>query len=110
MAPTRSDGAIVPFVAEAPGASGAEAMEAPAPTTVETAVSAVGVSVSAEATMAEAGAPETAEAVIAEAGAPEVTKAVVMAARPSVQEAEMQAAEASAVPLAQGPPLLRESA
>ena len=60
--------------------------------------------------MTEARAPETAEAVIAEAGAPEVTTAVVMAARPSVQEAEMQAAEASAVPLAQGPPLLRESA
>ena len=94
-APTRSDGAIVPFVAEAPGASGAEAMEASTPTTAETAVSAVGVSVSAEATMAEAGAPETAEAVIAEAGAPEVTMAIVMAARPSVQEAE-----ASAVPLA----------
>ena len=47
---------------------------------------------------------------IAEAGAPEVTKVVVMAARPSVQEAEMQAAEASVVPLVQGPPLLRESA
>ncbi|XP_066320487.1 uncharacterized protein [Miscanthus floridulus] len=85
-------------------------MEALAPTTAETAVSAVGVSASTEATMAEAGAPETAEAVIAEAGAPEVTTAVVMVARPSVQEAEMQAAEASTVPLAQGPPLLRESA
>ena len=60
--------------------------------------------------MAEAGAPKTAEAVIAEARAPEVTEAIVMVARPSVQEAEMQAAEASAVPLAQGPPLLRESA
>ncbi|XP_066324549.1 uncharacterized protein [Miscanthus floridulus] len=59
--------------------------------------------------MAEAGAPETAEAMIAEAGAPEVTMAVVMVARPSVQEAEMQAAEASTVPLAQGPLLLRES-
>ena len=43
-------------------------------------------------------------------GAPVVTTAVVMAARPSVQEAEMSAAEASAVPLAQGPLLLRESA
>ncbi|XP_066381827.1 uncharacterized protein [Miscanthus floridulus] len=60
--------------------------------------------------MAEAGAPETAEAMIAEAEAPEVTMAVVMAARPSVQEAEMQASVASAVPLAPGPPLLRESA
>ncbi|XP_066380349.1 uncharacterized protein [Miscanthus floridulus] len=109
-APTQSDGAVVPFVAEAPGASEAEAMEATAPTIAETTVAAVGVSASAEATMAEAGAPETAEAVIAEAGAPEVTEAVVMAARPSVQEAETQAAEALAVPLDQGPPLLRESA
>ncbi|XP_066392726.1 uncharacterized protein [Miscanthus floridulus] len=109
-APTQSDGAIVPFVAEAPGASEAEAMEATAPTTAETAVAAVGVSTSAEATMAEAGAPETAEAMIAEAGAPGVIEAVVMAARPSMQEAETQAAEASIVPLAQGPPLLRESA
>ncbi|XP_066365457.1 uncharacterized protein [Miscanthus floridulus] len=85
-------------------------MEATVPMTTETAVAAVGVSTSAEATMAEAGAPETAETVVVEAGAPEVTEAVVMAARPSVQEVEMQAAEASAVPLAQGPPLLRESA
>ncbi|XP_066344126.1 uncharacterized protein [Miscanthus floridulus] len=108
VAPTRSDGAIVPFVAEAPGASGAEAMEAPVPMTAEAAVSAVGASASTEATMTEVGAPETAEAVIAEAGAPEVTTAVVMVARPSAQEAEMQAAEASAVPLAQGLPLLRE--
>ena len=60
--------------------------------------------------MTEARAPETAEVVTAEAGALEVTTAIVMAARPSVQEAEMSAAEASAAPLAQGPPLLRESA
>ncbi|XP_066310808.1 uncharacterized protein [Miscanthus floridulus] len=65
-------------------------MEAPAPTT---AVSAVGISASAEATMAEAGAPETAEAVIAEAGAPEVTMAIVMAARLSVQGAEIAEVE-----------------
>ena len=32
-----------------------------------------------------------------------------MVTRPSVQEAEMQAAEASVVPLVQGPLLLRES-
>ncbi|XP_066354379.1 uncharacterized protein [Miscanthus floridulus] len=83
-----SDGAGVPLVAEAPGVSKAEATEATAPTTAETTVAAVGVSASAEATMAEAEAPETIEAVIAEAGAPEVTKAVMMAARPSVQEAE----------------------
>ena len=60
--------------------------------------------------MAEARDPETAEAVIAEAGAPEVTKTVVMAARPSVQEVEMQAAAASVVPLVQGLPLLWECA
>ena len=97
--PTQSDGAIVPFVAEASGASEAEAMEAPAPMTAETTVSAVGVSASAEATTTEAGAPETAEAPIAEARAPEVTTAVVMAARLSVQEVEMQAAEALVAPL-----------
>ena len=101
-----SDGAGMPFVAEAPGVSEAEATEATAPATAETAVAVVGVSASAEATMAEARDPETAEAVIAEAGAPEVTKTIVMAARPSVQEAEMQAAAASVVPLVQGPPLV----
>ncbi|XP_066384789.1 uncharacterized protein [Miscanthus floridulus] len=47
---------------------------------------------------------------MAEAGAPKTTKAVVMAARLSVQEAEMEAAEASVAPLVQGPLLLRESA
>ena len=85
-------------------------MGAPAPMTAETAVSAAGASASAEAIMTEAGAPVAAEPVTAEAVAPEVTTAVVTAARPSMQEAEMSAAEASAVPLAQGPPLLRESA
>ena len=94
-----SDGAGVPLVAEAPGVSEAEATEDKAPKTAETAVAAVGVSASSEATMEEARAPETIEAVIAEAGAPEVTKTVVMAARPYVQEAEMQAAAASVVPL-----------
>ncbi|XP_066316589.1 uncharacterized protein [Miscanthus floridulus] len=79
-----SDGAGVPFVAEAPEVSEAEATKATAPTTAETVVAAIGVSVSTEAMMAEARAPETAEAVIAEAGAPEVTKTVVMAARPSM--------------------------
>jgi len=96
----------MPFVAEAPGVSEAEATEAMAPATAETAVAMVGVSASAEATMAEARDPETAEAVIVEAGAPEVTKTVVMVARPSVQEAEMQAAAASVVPLVQGLPLV----
>ena len=50
--------------------------------------------------MSEARDPETAEAIIAEAGAPEV------AARLSAQEAEMQAAVASVVPLVQCPPLV----
>ena len=72
-------------------------MEARASKTTETAVAAVGVSASSEATMAEAGAPKT-------------TKAVVMAARPSAQEAPVKAAEALVAPLLQGPPLLRESA
>ncbi|XP_066316258.1 uncharacterized protein [Miscanthus floridulus] len=94
-----SDGAGVPLVAEAAEVFEVEAMEATAPTTTETAVAAVGVSASAEATMAEAEAPETVEAIIVEAGAPEMTKAVVMAAMPSVREAETQAAEASVVPL-----------
>ena len=84
VAPGVSDGAGMPFVAEAPEVSEAEATEATAPATAETAVAMVGVSSSAEATMSEARDPETAEAVIAEAGAPEVTKTVVMAVRPSV--------------------------
>ena len=75
-----SDGAGVPLVAEAPGVSGAEATEARASKTDETVVAAVGVSASSE--------------------------AVVMAARPSVHEAGMQATEASVVPLVQGPPLV----
>ena len=66
-----SDGAGVPLVAEAPGVSEAKATEARAPKTAETAVAAVVVSASPEATMAEVGAPEA-------------TVAVVMAARPSV--------------------------
>jgi len=92
-----SDGAGVPLVAEAPRVFRVEATEARASMTAETAVAAVGVSASSEAAMAGAGAPET-------------TKAIVMAARPSVQEAEMKAAEALVAPLLQGPPLLRESA
>ena len=92
-----SDGAGVPLVAEALGVSEAEAMEDRAPKATETAVAVAGVSVSSE-------------AMITEAGAPEITKAVVMAARPSVQEAEMKAAEALVAPLLQEPPLLRESA
>jgi len=47
---------------------------------------------------------------MAGAGAPETTKAIVMVVRPSVQEAEMKAAEALEAPLLQGPPLLRERA
>ncbi|XP_066351323.1 uncharacterized protein [Miscanthus floridulus] len=105
-----SDGANVPLVTEAPRVSEAEATEDRAPKTTETAVAAVSASAFSEATMAEVGAPKTVEAIVSEAGAPETTKAVVMAARPSVQEAEMKAAEASVMPLVQGLPLLRESA
>ncbi|XP_066347713.1 uncharacterized protein [Miscanthus floridulus] len=94
-----SDGAGVPLVAKALGVSKAEAMEARAPKTAETAVATVGVSASSEATMVEAGAPETVEAIIAEVGAPKITKAIVLAARPYVQEAEMKVAEALVAPL-----------
>ena len=90
------DGAGVPLVVEAPEVSEAEATEATVPTTAETVVATVGVSVSAEATMAEAEAPETIEA-------------IAMAAMPSIQEVEMKVAEALVVPLVQGSPLLRES-
>ncbi|XP_066396579.1 uncharacterized protein [Miscanthus floridulus] len=106
----KSDGAGVPVVAEAPGVSEAKATEDRAPKTAETAVAAAGVSASFEAKMAEAGALEAVEAIMAEAGAPEITKAVVMAAGPFVQVAEIKAVEASVAPLAQGSPLLRESA
>ncbi|XP_066392570.1 uncharacterized protein [Miscanthus floridulus] len=94
----------------APGVSEAEAMVDRAPKTAETAVAVASVSASSEATMAEAGAPEAVEAIIAEARAPEITKAVAMAVGPSIQEAEMKAAEASVLPLVQGSPLLQESA
>ena len=66
-----SNGAGVPLVAEAPRVSEAEATEDMVHKTAETAVAAVVVSASPEATMAEVGAPEA-------------TVAVVMAARPSV--------------------------
>ena len=91
------DGAGVPLVVEAPRVFEAEATEDRAPKAAETAVAAAGVSASFEAMMAEARAPE-------------ITMAIVMVAGPSIQEAEMKAAEASVAPLAQGPPLLRESA
>ncbi|XP_066351364.1 uncharacterized protein [Miscanthus floridulus] len=81
----------------APGVSEAEATEDRAPKVAETAVAAVDVSTSSEDMMVEPGAPE-------------ITTAIIMATRPSVQEAEMKAAEALVAPLAQGPPLLRESA
>ncbi|XP_066380899.1 uncharacterized protein [Miscanthus floridulus] len=81
-----SDGASMPLVAEAPEVSEAEATEDRARKTAETAVAAVVVSTSSEAMMAEVGALEG-------------TDATVMAARPSSQEAEMKAGEASAAPL-----------
>ncbi|XP_066315476.1 uncharacterized protein [Miscanthus floridulus] len=93
----KSDGADVPLVAEAPRVSEAKATKDRARKTAETAVAAVVVSASSEATMVEVGAPKA-------------TKAIVMAVRPSVQEAKMKAAEALEAPLVQGSPLLRESA
>ncbi|XP_066311122.1 uncharacterized protein [Miscanthus floridulus] len=104
------DGASVPLVAEAPGVFKAEAMEAGAPKTAETAAAGVGVFATTEATMVEAKAPETVKAMTAEAGAPKIAEANMMAARPPTQEAEMKGTEALAAPLVQGPPLLRESA
>ncbi|XP_066396080.1 uncharacterized protein [Miscanthus floridulus] len=97
-----SDGAEVPSVAEAieveaPRVSEAKATEAGAPRT-------------AEAAAAGAGAPTTTEATMLEVGAPRTTEADVIAARPSAQEVEMKAAEASVAPLVQGPPSLWESA
>ena len=64
----------------------------------------------AEAVAAGAGVPGTTEATMAEAEAPGATKADAFAAKPSAQEVEMKAAEASVAPLVQGLPSLRESA
>ena len=47
---------------------------------------------------------------MAEAGAPEATEADAIAVKPSAQEVEMKAVEASVAPLVQGLPLLWESA
>ncbi|XP_066385266.1 uncharacterized protein [Miscanthus floridulus] len=122
-----SDGVEVPSVAEAaevevPLVSEAEAAEAGAPRTIEAATAGAGALTTTEATMAEAGAPGTTEATMvearapgtteatmAEAGAPGTTEADVIAVRPSAQEVEMKAVEASVAPLVQGPPSLRES-
>ena len=97
-----SDAADVPLATETTGTevprvSQAGATEAAAPRTIEAAAAGTGALATAEATMAEAGAPGT-------------TEADVIAARPSAQEVEMKATEASAVPPVQGPPSLRESA
>ncbi|XP_066384662.1 uncharacterized protein [Miscanthus floridulus] len=110
-----SDGVEVPSVAkatevEAPLVFEAEAAEAGAPRTIEAAAAGVGAPTTTEATMAEAGAPGTTEAMMAEAGAPGTTEADVITARPSAQEVETKAAEASVAPLVQGLLLLRESA
>ncbi|XP_066396170.1 uncharacterized protein [Miscanthus floridulus] len=96
------DGAEVPLVAkatevEAPRVSKAEAAEAGAPKTTE-------------ATAVGAEAPTTTEATMAEARAPETTEADMITARPSAQEVELKAVEASVAPLVQGPLSLRESA
>ena len=63
----------------------------------------------AEAAAAEVEAPAPIEATMAGVGAHGTTEAGVVAARPSAQEVEMKAAEASMAPLVQGPPLLSGS-
>ena len=95
---------------EALRVSQAGATEATAPRTIEAAAVGVGAPATTEATMAGAGAPGTTEATMAEAGAPEATEADAIAVKPSAQEVEMKAAEASVAPLVQGPLLSRESA
>jgi len=90
-----SDGAEVPAVAEATEVEALRVSEAKA---------------TAEAAVAEVEAPTTIEATMAGAGAPGTTEADVIMARPSAQEVEMKAAEASVAPLVQGPLSLRESA
>ncbi|XP_066375185.1 uncharacterized protein [Miscanthus floridulus] len=97
-----SDGAEAPSVAEATKVEALWASEAEA--------TEVGAPRIAEAAAAGAGAPGTIEATMVEAGAPETTEADVITVKPSAQEVEMKAAEASVAPLVQGPPPLWESA
>ncbi|XP_066316624.1 uncharacterized protein [Miscanthus floridulus] len=122
-----SDGVKVPSVAEAaeveaPLVSEAKAAEAGAPRTIEVAAAGAGAPATTEAMMAEVGAPGATEAMMAEAEAPRAAKAMmaearvpgttevdVIMVRPSAQEVEMKAAEASVAPLIQGPPSLRDS-
>ncbi|XP_066384685.1 uncharacterized protein [Miscanthus floridulus] len=77
--------------------SQARATEAAAPRTIEVAA-------------AGTRAPTTVEATVVGAEVPGTTEANVIAARLSAQEVETRAAEASAAPLVQGSPSLRESA
>jgi len=63
-----------------------------------------------EAAAAEVEAPVPIEATMVGAGAHGTTEAGIVVARPSAQEVEMKAAEASVAPLVQGPPLLPGSA
>ena len=63
-----------------------------------------------EAATAEVEAPAPIEATMVGARAHGTTEAGVVVARPSAQEVEMKAAEASVAPLVQGPPLLPMSA
>jgi len=63
-----------------------------------------------EAAASEVEALASIEATMAGAGAHGTTESSVVVARPSAQELEMKAAEASVAPLVQGPPLLPGSA
>ena len=63
-----------------------------------------------EATAAEVEAPAPIKATMVGAGAHGTTEAGVVVVRPSAQEVEMKAVEASVAPLVQGPPLLPGSA
>ncbi|XP_066341314.1 uncharacterized protein [Miscanthus floridulus] len=111
VAPTQvGEGAPMPHEAEAHESYGAEAPSVTEATEGETEAPRV-----PEAEVKEAGAPRSTEAKAAETGAPGTTEAGVeeagvSAAKPTAQEAEMKAAEASVPPPMQGPPPLWESA
>ena len=102
------DGAPPPHEGEGHESDGAEVSSVAEATEVE----ALGVSkaeATAKAVAAEVEAPMTIKAMMAGAGAPGTTGAGIVAVRPSAQEVEMKAVEASVAPLVQGPPLLWES-
>ena len=110
VTPTQAgEGAPAPRKAEARESDGAEVPSVAEATEVE----ALGISeaeATGEAAAAEVEAPTTIEAMMAGAGAHGTTEAGVVVERPSAQEVEMKAAEASMAPLVQGPLLLSGSA